>query len=658
MCGIVGFLSRKNDNDIETRIGRLERMAARISHRGPDDTGFWAHPDLNVNLGFRRLAILDLTPAGHQPMQSSERRFTLIYNGEIYNYRELRNQLLSLGHSFRGHSDTEVALASFREWGIASSVRRFAGMFAMAIWDESERELTLVRDRFGKKPLYYGWQNGTFLFASELKAFAGDADFGGHLNNDVLASYLALSYVPAPDSIFSGISKLESATILRLRFDHNEVAKERYWDYRSHFSPGVRSKARPDDQTLESEARGLLEQCVAERMVADVPIGAFLSGGIDSSLVVATMQKLSSLPVQTFTIGFREESFDEASYARSVAAHLGTDHHELYVTPVEAQAALERMSMIYDEPFADSSQLPTYLVAALARERVTVVLTGDGGDEMFGGYNRYVIGKRLSALFSCMPLTLRASFSRILTFASPTAWDRMIPVQFAGTVNGDRIHKLAALLPAHSVEEAYKNLLGYRHAAQLLRQPAAFRGVLSDDFHFDQGLPIVSNMMLLDALTYLTDDILAKVDRATMAVSLEARCPFLDHRMAEWAARVPLEHKVTGSHGKLLLRRLLRSSLPESLIDRPKMGVGVPLAAWLRGPLRSWAEDILRRIDGRDEDIFDREAVLRLWSEHQRGVRNWQTILWNFLVLSDWLHNWKAVPRVLQPRLELAPTRP
>jgi asparagine synthase (glutamine-hydrolysing) len=655
MCGIAGFLSRGTPAEPEARAARLERMTSCIAHRGPDDAGSWSHPKLDVNLGFRRLAILDLTPTGHQPMRSPDRRFTLIMNGEIYNFRDLRAELLARGHSFRGHSDTEVALAAFSEWGVEQAVRRFAGMFAMAVWDEATGELALIRDRFGKKPLYYGWQNGTFLFASELKALAGDQAFSSDIDYGALASYLALAYVPSPLSIFAGISKLEPATILRVRMADGAEIKSRYWDFREHVVAGRGSES-VGDQAVETEAQTLLDRCVSERMVADVPIGAFLSGGIDSSLVVATMQRLGSSPVKTFAIGFAEQRYDEAVFARQVAAHLGTDHHELYVTPREARDALTRMSTVYDEPFADSSQLPTYLVAALARKSVTVVLTGDGGDEMFGGYTRYIAGARLKSFFDWTPTALRRAIAKTLLFLAPETWDSVLPSN--GTLNGDRIHKLAGLIAAPSTLEAYRNLLGHREiAGSLVRTPVDLHGVFASSVHFSNDLPITSNMMLLDALTYLADDILAKVDRATMAVSLEARCPFLDHRLAEWATRLPLEHKIRGGRGKLLLRRLLGRYLPAHLIERPKMGFGVPIAGWLRGPLKPWAEGVLSGLDGAAANLLNRQAVLRLWAEHQSGRRNWQADLWNVLVFLDWLARWRSSVRSLRNQSELVSTR-
>ena len=623
-----------------------ERMAATLSHRGPDDSGSWADAAAGIALGHRRLSIIDLSPEGHQPMQSRSGRYVISYNGEIYNFREVRAELDRDGAVWRGHSDTEVMLAAFDAWGVEGALRRFNGMFAFALWDRHEHVLNLARDRLGEKPLYYGWMGNTFLFGSELKALRAHPSWAGNIDRNALAAYLRHNYVPAPHSIYQGIAKLPPAHLLRVRAtDPREARPEPYWSLREAAEAGVAQPQEVDDNTAVDELDALLRDSVAHRMVADVPVGVFLSGGIDSSTVVALMQAQSSRPVRSFSIGFDEEAYNEARHAKAVAAHLGTDHTELYVTPREAMSVIPRLPQIYDEPFADSSQIPTLLVSQLARQHVTVTLSGDGGDELFCGYVRYFWGRRIWNRIGRLPYGLRTATARALNALSPASWNRMlagvnrvVTSTALGEITGDRVHKLAEVLAVAGPDALYHGLVshwtkpeqivhGSREALTALNDRSQWAGL--DDF--------TNRMMYLDGVTYLPDDILVKVDRASMAVSLEARVPMLDHRVVEFAWRVPLSRKTRNDQGKWLLRQVLYRYVPRELIDRPKMGFGVPIDTWLRGPLREWAESLLSERRLREEGYFDPAPIRQKWAEHLGGTRNWQYWLWDILMFQAWL---------------------
>ncbi len=667
MCGLTGFWSAQAGGEAELKA-RVERMNNRLAHRGPDDAGVWTDAAAGVALALRRLAIVDLSPAGHQPMASASGRFVIAYNGEVYNFGELRAELEQAGASFRGHSDTEVMLAAFEAWGLEAAVGKFVGMFAFALWDRRERILHLGRDRLGIKPLYYGWAGKTLFFGSELKALRAHPDFHAELDRDALGLYLKYSYIPQPFSIYQGIHKLPPGCLLSVRAEDFEPgrlpAPAAFWSARQAAERGAAEPFAGSENDGVEELDRLLRDAVRLRMIADVPLGAFLSGGIDSSTVVALMQAQSSRPVKTFTIGFREDRYNEAAQARAVAAHLGTEHTELTVTPEETRAVIPHLPELYDEPFADASQIPTYLVSALARRHVTVSLSGDGGDELFGGYNWYVLAEATWKRLRRMPLPLRRGLARGLRLAKPETYNR-----FAGGMSrwlnrygrpgsvGEKVYKIARLLPSAQPEEIYFYLitrwkqpqsavLGAREAASLL----------SDREQWARLPGFVERMMFLDLVTYLPDDILVKVDRASMGVSLEARVPLIDHRVVEFAARVPLGWKIRGANlrdgfptgpatdaapraapGKWLLRQVLYRYVPPQLVERPKMGFGVPVAEWLRGPLREWAEDLLSPARLEREGFLDPAPVRRLWAEHLAGREGGDDSLWALLMFEAWL---------------------
>jgi asparagine synthase (glutamine-hydrolysing) len=627
------------------------RMAATLAHRGPDDSGSWADARGEAAFGFRRLSIIDLTPEGHQPMSSADGRLTVVLNGEIYNFASLRDELQQDGHVFRGRSDTEVLVAAIHRWGIEAALPRLWGMFAFAVWDAQERKLHLVRDRLGKKPLYYGWQGESFLFGSELKALRAHPDFQPPIDRDALASYLRFSYVPSPRSIYAGIRKLPPATWLIIRPDRpGEMAEpSRYWDAVAVASKGQEDPLRLSDDEAACELEQLLADAVRLRAVADVPLGAFLSGGIDSSTVVALLQAQSGLRVSTFTIGYDSSEYDESAHAAAVARHLGTDHTELNVTPEETRAVIPRLPELYDEPFADASQIPTFLVSELARRSVTVALSGDGGDEVFGGYNRYVAGTQLWSRLGRVPQPLRRGMAGLAEAIPPRAWDRvgaasdqLLPASRRGAITGNRVHKLASVIKLGGVDDMYARLVStWPRPSALMRQGHELM-VPWDAIDADHHEP-AHRMMLLDLIGYLPDDILTKVDRASMGTSLEVRAPFLDHRVVEFAWRLPLRQKIRGGESKWLVRRVLDRHVPRSLIERRKQGFGVPIDAWLRGPLRDWAQDLLAEEKIRREGFLDPVPVQAALRQHLDGSRNHQYQLWTVLMFEAWLDHVRGV---------------
>ena len=642
MCGIAGFW-RTPEWTGERMASVATAMADTLVHRGPDDAGIWTDPRHGIALGFRRLAILDLTPAGHQPMQSADGRYTIVYNGEIYNFRELRTTLHARGHAFRGHSDTEVVLAAFVEWGIAESISRLAGMFAMAVWDAAERSLTFVRDRLGKKPLYY-WHTGEgWIFGSELRALRPYPEWTPQLNAEAVADLLRVCYVASPRAIYEGIAKLPPGHLLTLPSTGPSHTVTRYWD---PVAGARRARAIPlnlGDAEIVAEGEAQLKAAVARRMVSDVPLGALLSGGIDSSLVVALMQSCSATPVRTFTIGSTDPRYDESASARAVARHLGTEHVEFPVTAQDALDVVPRLAGIYDEPFADYSQLPTLLVSKLARRSVTVCLSGDGGDELMGGYNRYMWAPKVWSRLASIPVSVRRLIASGLR-ALPAHWlDALyratswaLPPTARVRLAGDKMHKLAQVMSARSDDALYEHLVSAWHTlpmAHVPHMPAA----ASDLADF----PFVERMMLRDLMTYLPDDILVKVDRATMAVGLEARAPLLDHDLLEWGWRLPPTMRIRAGQGKWLLRQVLYRYVPRDIVERPKIGFGVPLDAWLRMELRSWAEELLT--PWRLEEVgLDASAVRRVWAHHQSGRHNEQGRLWPVLMLQAWRQEWRV----------------
>lgn len=647
MCGITGFL------DLACSMPQVEleatatAMAEAIRHRGPDDWGCWADEASGIAFGHRRLSIIDLSPGGHQPMFSKNGRYVIIYNGEVYNYKTLAHELQSLGHVFHTTSDTEVMLAAICQWGLRAAVERFIGMFAFALWDRQERRLSLVRDRLGVKPLYYGWIGKVFLFGSELKALRAYPAFQAGIDRDALALYFRHSDIPAPFSIYQGVQKLLPAAILTIPFAESPVTPEpeTYWSARQVVEQGAAHPLSLSFEEATDRLDALLREAIGLRMIADVPLGAFLSGGIDSSLVVALMQAQSSLPVKTYTIGFREAAYNEAEYAKDVAHHLGTNHTELYVTPQEAINVIPRLPYIYDEPFADSSQIPTFLVSELTRRSVTVSLSGDGGDELFGGYSRYFWGTDIWRKTGWAPQGVRRAISRALLGISAKDWETffsrtgsLLPTRLRQSNPVDKIQKLAELLPAGSPDALYTSLAStWKVPSELVLNSREPQTVLTDQTRWAKLPGFLQWMMYMDLVTYLPDDILVKLDRASMAVSLEAREPLLDHRLVEFAWLLPDDVKVRKGKGKWLLRRVLYRYVPEVLLERPKTGFAIPIDLWLRGALRPWAEALLDEQSIRRQGYLDPRPVRQKWREHQEGRYNWQNDLWNVLMFQAWM---------------------
>lgn len=652
MCGVAGWVDGKGRTDRYGLESIATGMADTLSHRGPDDCGVWADAEVGVALAHRRLSILDLSPAGHQPMLSPAGQFVISYNGEIYNCEEIRRQLRRANPKleFRGHSDTEVMLAAFEEWGIEPSLGRMNGMFAFALWDRYERTLWLARDRFGEKPLYYGTSAGeAFLFGSELKALRAHPAFEAEIDRDALARYLQFNCVPAPHSIYRGIHKLLPGTMLR--YKNGEIAVNRFWSVRACVENSASQPFEGAETEAIEELDRLLSHAVGLRMNADVPVGAFLSGGIDSSLIVALMQEQSARPIRTFTIGFREAAYDEATEARAVARHLGTEHTELYVGPAEAIGLVSRLHDVYDEPFADSSQLPTLLISQLTRQHVTVSLSGDGGDEVFGGYNRYTWGNRLWRALQFAPPGLRRFIAAAITRLEPRHWEAVfsrlrpiLPASLRDRIPGYRMHQLASLLSSASRHDMYSKMASHWLPSEQVVRDAAATGYGSGGDQEWLMLPdllpdFALQAMYLDTVTYLPNDILAKLDRATMAFGLESRVPYLDHRVVEFAWRLPLRMKVRSNRGKWILRQLLQRYLPPRLTERSKMGFGVPLGSWLRTSMRDWAEALLDRKRIQEEGFLDAAIVREKWEAHLEGRGIWQYHLWDILMFQSWLEN-------------------
>jgi asparagine synthase (glutamine-hydrolysing) len=622
MCGICGFWGEQRD------AGALAgAMALRIQHRGPDSTGVWADTDTGIALAHRRLAIVDLSPAGHQPMASRNGRYQISYNGEIYNHLDLRASLDAEGQRvWRGHSDTETLVEAIAAWGVEATLRRANGMFALAVWDRERQELHLARDRMGEKPLYWGRVGKDVVFASELKALHVHPQWDGAVDRNVLALYFRHNYVPGHHCIHQGLYKLLPGHWVTISQPSGELPVPRpYWSLRDAAEKGMNAPFQGSASDAVDTLETLLTDAVGLRMMADVPLGAFLSGGVDSSTVVALMQAQAQRPVQTFSIGFNEATYDEAPHAKAVAAHLGTDHTELYVSGEDAMAAIGDLPHIWDEPFADPSQIPTLLLSRLTRSAVTVSLSGDGGDELFHGYGRYDRAAQLWSRIAAIPAPIRR-------FAGALA-NRIPP-----GLTGQRIEQAAQIADMRRPEDLYRLTMSFARAPdRLVRGAIEPVTLLTDPARWLPGADFREQMMYLDAGSYLPDDVLVKVDRASMAVSLEARVPLLDHRVVEFAWSLPLSMKTRNGTGKWALREVLYRHVPKALIERPKMGFGVPIETWLTGPLRNWAEALLTEERLKRDGYLDPAVVRRMWNDHQSGARQWHFQLWGVLMFQMWL---------------------
>lgn len=645
MCGITGFYNMgrglTSDSDVH-----LQQMTDALVHRGPDDSGTWLDRTAGVALGHRRLSILDLSPQGHQPMRSRSGRFVLVFNGEIYNHAEVRGRLDSLGErSWRGTSDTEVLLEAIEEWGLRDTLQECVGMFALALWDREDRSLQLARDRLGEKPLYYGWSRGTFLFGSELKALQRHPSWSGEVDRDALGSYLQRGYVPGPLSIYRGIRKLSPGSVVAFSATTQPgdlPAPHPYWSART---VATRRAGPPlNAESAVDRLEEVLTEAIRLQMVADVPVGAFLSGGIDSSTIVALMQRLSDRPVRTFTIGFDEAGFDEAGYAREVAALLGTDHTELYVSPQQARDVIPRLPTLYDEPFADSSQIPTFVVSQLARQDVTVSLSGDGGDELFAGYNRYRLARRLWAMFGWLPRGTRHALGTVLRRVPASVWHAVMAVYMPFQIDAwtrqhpeDRARAVADLLDTDGPEAFYARLVTHwKSVSEVVVGEVKPRSAYDDPSQWLGTPDFTAHMAGVDMVCYLPDDILVKVDRAAMGVSLETRVPLLDHRVVDFALQLPTEFKIRDGTDKWVLRQVLDRHLPRRLFDRPKSGFGVPIQQWLKGPLRDWAEELLSESRLRQEGFFEPRPIREKWQQHLGGESRWHAYLWDILMFQAW----------------------
>lgn len=651
MCGFAGILT-PNPQELEARA---IAMRDAIRHRGPDDAGLWCDPAAGIALGHRRLSILDLTAAGHQPMASVSGRWVIAFNGEIYNYQDLRQALEAEGKAppWRGGSDTEVLLAGIDAWGLEGCLRRAIGMFALVLWDRQDRSLSLARDRMGEKSLYYGWQGGSFLFGSELRALTAHPACQREVDRDALVHYLRHGHVGEGMSIYQGLRKLPPASIATVSLSARELKIQKYWSLEAlSAAPSSFSGASQLDQLDAFE--GLLQDAVRRQMVADVPLGAFLSGGIDSALVVALMQQQSARPVKTFSMGFHEKRYDEAPEAAAIARHLGTDHHEVYVDDAALRDAVPRMAEIYDEPFADPSQIPTWLVCRIAREEVTVALTGDGGDEFFGGYDRYRQGRALARKRAKLGAAAGIG-ARLVGMVPRDIWDGLLAplrkVESGKEPNGQWAHRMGDYLGARDVDALHRLLVSrWRQPESGVlngHEPASLLAERAPPMDAHRGA--AERMMLLDQLTYLPDDLLTKIDRAAMAVGLETRAPLLDHRVAEVSWHLSEAVKLGHLGSKTPLKQVLYRHVPREMMERPKKGFEVPIAAWLRGPLRDWAADLLQRDRIAREGWFAPDLIQRLWRDHLSGKANHGLALWNVLMFQAWFERETAAVTSVVP---------
>lgn len=650
MCGIAGLL---NANQAEDNQTVATRMLSSLGHRGPDANGIWIDENSGIALGHVRLSILDLSEAGAQPMLSASGRYVIVFNGEIYNHLEIRAHIekMTTSVSWRGHSDTETLLEAIECWGLEKALEQCVGMFAIGLWDKQDLTLSLARDRFGEKPLYYAWQHGTLSFASELKSLRQLPTFDACVDRDALSLLLHDGYISAPYTIYKDVYKLLPGHILCVT--QADIAAQRlqdsysYWTLESAVARGVETPFKGSIDDAVSALNDHLSQAVREQMLSDVPLGAFLSGGVDSSVIVALMQSQSMAPVKTFSMGFTDPAYDESKYARDVAQHLGTEHTEWIVSPEEALAVIPHLPKMYDEPFADVSAIPTCILSRVAREKVAVSLSGDAGDELFAGYNRYLGAAKTWQKISKVPRGARQIFSSAVLALEPTSWDTFanklnhcVPRQMQYKAVGSKLHRLAKAAQARNPSEFYEYLTAkWRNPQEVLRQ-GRLPGARGAKFLTQQGGMSLEAMMLADTVQYLPDDILVKVDRASMAVSLETRVPMLDHRLVEFAWSLPMSMKVHAGTGKWILKEVLKQYVPEGLIDRPKMGFDVPIDRWLRGPLRDWAEALLDERMLEQQGFFDAKLVRTLWEAHASGKKSYHHELWPILMFQAWHNEW------------------
>lgn len=645
MCGLAGFVDQSLQSDADNLTRMVQRMADTLRHRGPDDDGAWTDAETGVALGHRRLSIIDLSPTGHQPMMSGDGRYVIAYNGEIYNFQDLRRELEADGVGFRGTSDTEVIVEACAHWGPQAAIKRLNGMFAFALWDRRARRLVLARDHLGIKPLFWGHFEGLFLFGSELKALRAHAGWQPRVNRRALASYLRHFFVPAPWSIYEGVNKLKPGHMLS--WQPGQLPRtHRYWDLRQTAESAHKDPYAGTSEDALEELDWLLKDSVKRQMISDVPLGAFLSGGIDSSTVVALMQAQSSRPVRTFSIGFSNQRYDEAPHARAVAAHLGTEHTEYYAQPRDALDLIPKLHQIYDEPFADSSQLPSYLVSQMARRKVTVALSGDGGDELFAGYHHYRICASVWRRLSMAPGPLRnaaADAIRHLPAGLTSAMGSLLPGVSGRQLRMGRLQRIGQVLGAKGPDDLYRRIISQWHdPAQVVTGAAEYNGEIWDEAVVAAIPDFIPRMQYYDSVQYLPDDVLTKVDRASMAVSLETRLPLLDYRVLAFAWRLPMSMKMGEGGGKWILRKLLARYLPPELFERPKLGFGVPIDAWLRGELRQWAGDLLAESRLRADGFFDPAPILAAWRTHLAGDADLSYMIWTILMFQQWLHETKA----------------
>lgn len=651
MCGFAGLLNPLSDKSLDWYKDRTDKMTNAIHHRGPDDGSMWLDAEQGISLGFRRLSILDLSEQGRQPMQSACGRYILVFNGEIYNHAEIKSEILESGkfsYAFRGRSDTEVLLAGITVWGFEKTLQKTNGMFAIALWDKELRSLFLSRDRLGEKPLYYGWVGQTFAFASELKSLKALPEFTNPIDKKAVSLFFRHNCIPAPYSAYEKIWKLPPGSFLQVRTKQTEISHpQKYWSAQTICAEKSQTPFQGSIEEAEISLHSLLKEAVKMRMEADVPLGAFLSGGIDSSLIVSLMQSQSIRPIQTFTIGFEEAAFNESLFAKKIANHLKTEHTELTVTAKEAQSVIPLLPNMYDEPFADPSQIPTYLVSKLAREKVTVSLSGDGGDELFAGYNRYLWGKSFWQRFGELKPQFKNQLAFLLNSVRPKYWDtifhameKLLPKKMRWAAPGEKIQKLVEVLGVKNTHELYVALTShFNPPGAITLNQEQHPTQITDETYWPSLEEGIERMMYFDLVTYLPDDILVKVDRASMAVSLEGRMPLLDHRVVELAWSFPLEFKLRNGTGKFLLKKVLDHYIPAELIERPKMGFSVPVGDWIRGPLRPWAESLLSEARLRQEGFLNAKAVREKWDQHLSGDRNWQHQLWDILLFQAWLNN-------------------